>query len=445
MNMVHRVVREGVPCIGFETKRYSKDGRVLDISSSASRYHDHEGNPAGMLVVLRDITESKLLEEQLHQAVKMEAIGRLAGGVAHDFNNLLTAVMGYSNLLAQQFQKESPEHEKLSQITRAGQRAAELTQQLLAFGRKQVLEIRPLDLNLIISDFEKMLRRLIGENIEVVTSLNPSLGTVCADPGQIEQILMNLAVNARDAMSDGGTLTIETANVSLGYQYARTHADVTPGDYVMFTVSDTGRGMTGGVLSRIFDPFFTTKEKGVGTGLGLSTVYGIVKQHRGHVSAFSEPGQGTTFKVYLPRVQGIPEHESREPVRIPRPTGAETILLVEDEDLVRELSREVLESLGYVPLAARDAQQAIAISHQHKGPIHLLLTDVVLPKMDGRSLFGVLSKERPEMKSLFVSGYTEDFIVHHGVLDRGVNFLQKPFTVDSLAKKVREVLGELKR
>jgi two-component system cell cycle sensor histidine kinase/response regulator CckA len=445
MNMIRSVLKDGVPCTGFETKRYTKDGRLLDISSSGSRYHDHEGNPAGVLVVLRDVTESKKLEEQLRQAVKMEAIGRLAGGVAHDFNNLLTAVMGYSNMLAQQFPKGSPEYEKLAQITRAGKRAAELTQQLLAFGRKQVLEIKPLDLNLIISDFERMLCRLIGENIEVVTSLSPSLGTACGDQGQIEQILMNLAVNARDAMSEGGTLTIETANASLGEEYSWPNEDLTPGDYVMFTVSDTGRGMKASVRSRIFDPFFTTKQKGVGTGLGLSTVYGIVKQHRGHISVYSEPGRGTTFKVYLPRVQGIPEHDTADPIRIPRPTGAETILLVEDEDVVRELSREVLESLGYTALTARDPHQAIAVSREHEGPIHLLLTDIVLPKMDGRSLFDFLSKERSEMKVLFVSGYTENFIVHHGVLDKGLNFLQKPFTADSLAMKVREVLGELKR
>jgi PAS domain S-box-containing protein len=444
MNMIRTVLQNGVPYTGFETKRYSKDGRLLDISSSASRYHDHEGNPAGTLVVLRDITESKRLEEQLRQAVKMEAIGRLAGGVAHDFNNLLTAVMGYSDMLALQFSKDSPEYEKLQQITRAGQRAAELTQQLLAFGRKQVLEMKPLDLNVIISEFEKMLRRLIGENIEVATSLNPSAGTVLADQGQVEQILMNLAVNARDAMPNGGILAIETSNASLGREYARTHADVTPGDYVLFTVSDTGRGMDGDVLSRIFDPFFTTKEKGVGTGLGLSTVYGIVKQHRGHVSAYSEPDRGSTFKVYLPRIQGIPELDTNDPDRLPRPTGNETILLVEDEDVVRELSRDVLESLGYTALSAPDPQEAIEISHRHKGPIHLLLTDIVLPKMDGRSLFDSLSKERPKMKVLYVSGYTENFIVHHGVLDRGVNFLQKPFTVESLAMKVREVLGELK-
>jgi PAS domain S-box-containing protein len=445
MNMIRSVLKDGVPCTGFETKRYTKDGRLLDISSSGSRYHDHEGNPAGVLVVLRDVTESKKLEEQLRQAVKMEAIGRLAGGVAHDFNNLLTAVMGYSNMLAQQFPKGSPEYEKLAQITRAGKRAAELTQQLLAFGRKQVLEIKPLDLNLIISDFERMLCRLIGENIEVVTSLSPSLGTACGDQGQIEQILMNLAVNARDAMSEGGTLTIETANASLGEEYSWPNEDLTPGDYVMFTVSDTGRGMKASVRSRIFDPFFTTKQKGVGTGLGLSTVYGIVKQHRGHISVYSEPGRGTTFKVYLPRVQGIPEHDTADPIRILRPTGAETILLVEDEDVVRELSREVLESLGYMALTARDPHQAIAVSREHEGPIHLLLTDIVLPKMDGRSLFDFLSKERSEMKVLFVSGYTENFIVHHGVLDKGLNFLQKPFTADSLAMKVREVLGELKR
>lgn len=444
MGMIRRVIRDGTPASGFESTRYTKDGRLLDISLSASRYHDHDGNPMGMLVVLRDVTEKNRLEDQLRQAVKMEAIGRLAGGVAHDFNNLLTAVMGYSNLLAHQLPKDGPEQEKLAQITRAAQRAAELTRQLLAFGRKQLLEIRPLDLNVIISGFENMLRRVIGENIEIVTELSPSLGTTFADPGQIEQILMNLAVNARDAMPEGGMLTIETANVSLGEEYARTHTDVSPGDYVMFAVSDTGWGMTPDVLSRVFDPFFTTKEKGVGTGLGLSTVFGIVKQHRGHVSAYSEIGRGSTFKLYLPRVHGIPEPQSKEPSRLPRPTGTETILLVEDEEIVRNLTSEFLESLGYALLTARDAQQAMEIFDRHKDPIHLLLTDVVLPKMDGKSLFEALSKIRQEMKVLYVSGYTENFIVRHGVLDRGVNFLQKPFTVEVLAMKVREVLGELK-
>ncbi|HMK36510.1 MAG TPA: PAS domain S-box protein [Desulfomonilaceae bacterium] len=444
MQIIDRLIQDGTPCNGFETKRFSKDGRSLDISLSASRYHDHEGKAAGMLVVLRDITENKRLEEQLRQAVKMEAIGRLAGGVAHDFNNLLTAVMGYTAILAGQLPNKGPEQEKLAQITRASRRAAELTQQLLAFSRKQVLEIKPLDLNVTISDFEKMLRRLIGEDINVETLLAHSLGTVYADPGQIEQILMNLSINARDAMPDGGTLTIETANTQLGYEYARTHADVNSGEYVMFVVSDTGRGMTQEILSRIFDPFFTTKEKGVGTGLGLATVYGIVKQHRGHITAYSEPGRGTTFKIYLPRAQGIPEHESKEPVHVPRPTGSETILLVEDEEIVRNLACEVLDALGYSLLAARDPNQAQIISRQHKGIIHLVLTDVVLPQMDGRSLYNALVKERPEMKVLYVSGYTENFIVHHGVLDRGVNFLQKPFTVDSLAAKVREVLGESK-
>jgi CheY-like chemotaxis protein len=285
-----------------------------------------------------------------------------------------------------------------------------------------------------------MLRPLIGEDIDVVTLLDPSAGTVIGDVTQIEQILLNLAINARDAMPKGGKLTVETANIYLDEAYVRSHAEVRAGSYVMVGVSDTGQGIDPHDLPRVFDPFFTTKAKDKGTGLGLSTVYGIVKQHQGHITAYSEPGLGTTFKVYLPLVQDASEQTIGAQPATPRLTGVETILVVEDEEIVRQLTSEVLETLGYKVLQCRDPGEAITVSEAHKGPIHLLLTDVVLPQMDGRSLFGFLSPEFPDMRVLYVSGYAENAIVHHGVLDAGVKFLQKPFTVESLARKVREVL-----
>jgi CheY-like chemotaxis protein/two-component sensor histidine kinase len=382
------------------------------------------------------------LEEELRQAVKMEAIGRLAGSVAHDFNNILTAIIGYSGILMQQLPERSPEHEKLLQIGRAAARAADLTRQLLAFSRKQILDTEVMNLNEVIVELEKMLKRLIGEDIELVTVLNPALGYVQADASQIEQILMNLAVNARDAMPNGGNLTIETANHFLDEDYCRVHPEVEPGQYVMFAVSDSGRGMEPETLSRCFDPFFTTKQKGGGTGLGLSTVYGIVKQHRGHITVYSEPGHGTIFKVYFPKVEEFREKRPKPPSVGLRPHGKETILVVEDEVLVRNLTREALEMLGYCALTASDPREAIAVSDEHEGPIHLLLTDVVLPQMDGSTLFGKISSKRPEMKVLYMSGYTENFIVHHSVLDRGVHFIPKPFTVEELAAKIRRILDE---
>jgi two-component system, cell cycle sensor histidine kinase and response regulator CckA len=440
MNLIEHLIRDGKPCTGFETKRYTKDGRILDISLSGSHFHDHERKAAGMIVVLRDITERKLLEEQLRQAAKMEAIGGLAGGIAHDFNNLLTAVIGYSNLLMERMPKEGFNYDKLTQICRAAERAAGLTQQLLAFSRKQVLDVHTLDLNEVISGMEEMLRRLIGEDIDLAAVYLPSLGKVKADPGQIEQILMNLVINSRHAMPSGGRLTIETADSFLDQEYARPHTEVEPGWYAMFAVSDTGHGMDAKTMSRIFDPFFTTKDKGVGTGLGLSTVYGIVKQHHGHVSVYSELNRGTTFKVYLPRVEDASQPTERGARSSSAPVGTETILVVEDEDTVRELTCEALKMQGYYPLSAHDPEEAEALSRSFEGTIHLLLTDVVLPRMDGRTLFRKLSPQRPDMKVLYVSGYTENFIVHHGVLDSGVNFMQKPFTFQGLTRKVRDVL-----
>jgi PAS domain S-box-containing protein len=440
MRLIRGVVEDGLTCSAFETKRYTKDGRILDISLTASRYNDHEGKPAGMLVVLSDVTQRKVLEEQLRQSTKMEAIGQLAGGVAHDFNNILTAIMGYANLLSNELAQGEPGKEKLLQITRAAEKAADLTRQLLAFSRKQVLEVKVMRLNEVISDMERLLKRLIGEDIDLDTVFDPSAGRIQADPSQIQQILMNLAVNARDAMPGGGKLTIETANVFLDADYARAHAEVRPGEYVMFAVSDSGQGMDSQTLARVFEPFFTTKEKGVGTGLGLATVYGIVKQHQGHVNVYSEPGRGATFKVYFPRVNASADDVAPAWDPGPRPRGNETILVVEDDEPVRKLACEALEILGYQTLSASDPPEAIAMCDTYDGRIDLLMTDVVLPHMDGRSLFRALSEKRPDLKVLYVSGYTENFIVHHGVLDKGLPFMQKPFNVDSLARKVRQAI-----
>ncbi|MEW6112000.1 MAG: ATP-binding protein [Thermodesulfobacteriota bacterium] len=395
------------------------------------------GQIKGVIEYRRDITDRMTLEEQLRQAVKMEAVGRLAGGVAHDFNNLLTAIMGYATLLANRIEEHDPRWEKVRQIQNATERAAELTRQLLAFSRRQVLEMTIINLNALLQDLQGMLRRLIGEHIEVRTILDPSLGNVKADPAQISQLVLNLAVNARDAMPTGGSLTIETSNVVLDDAYARAVSDVRPGDFVLLSVSDTGDGMDLETVSRCFEPFFTTKQKGSGTGLGLSTVYGVVKQHDGHITVYSEEGRGTTFRIYLPRAAAELVKEATATKPSQEPGGGETILLVEDEDSVRNVALEALESQGYTVLQAASAEEAITIAGNYPGSIDLLLTDVILPKMDGRSLFGALVGARPEMKVLYMSGYTDDFIVHHGVLDPDISFLSKPFTLDSLCRKIR--------
>jgi len=390
----------------------------------------------------RSLEELERTQDQLVQAQKMEAIGRLAGGVAHDFNNLLTAIIGYSEFLLASFDHGDPRRKDVEEIKKAADRAAALTRQLLAFSRKQVLQLQVLDLNAIISNMEKMLRRLIGEDIELVTVLDPALGRVKADPGQIEQVLMNLAVNARDAMPQGGKLTIETMNAYLDEDYARRHVDVQPGPHVMLAVSDTGVGMDAGTQAHLFEPFFTTKQVGQGTGLGLSTVYGIVKQSNGHIWVYSEPGHGTTFKIYLPMVEEVVElAEERTPVAAISQTGVEAVLLVEDNDDVRDLARRVLLQHGYSVLEARDGEEALLICERHEGPVHLLVTDVVMPGgLSGRQLAERLAALYPGMKVLYMSGYTDNAIVHHGVLEPGMAFLQKPFSPDVLVCKVREVL-----
>ncbi|MGZ6987360.1 MAG: CHASE domain-containing protein [Thermoanaerobaculia bacterium] len=387
----------------------------------------------------RAATQQRRLEEQLVQSQKMEGIGRLAGGVAHDFNNLLTAILGYAELMEPQLEDEGLRSE-LREIRLAGERAAALTRQLLAFSRRQVMQPRTLDLNTIVSDVEKMLARLIGEDVTLVTRLDPALGSVEADPGQLEQVLMNLSVNARDAMPEGGTLTFETANAVLDADFAAVHPGALPGAYVVLTVTDSGTGMTDEVRGHAFEPFFTTKEKGKGTGLGLATAYGIVKQSGGYITVDSEAGHGSTFRIYLPRVEGTAVVSGRTTISSLLPVGTETILLVEDEAGVRRLSLTVLETQGYVVLEAPSGDVALQVARSETGPIHLVVTDVVMPGMNGRELWDRLKVLRPDSRVLFMSGYTDDAIARHGVLEPGIAFLQKPFTPFSLAQKVREVL-----
>ncbi|HVP77376.1 MAG TPA: PAS domain S-box protein [Thermodesulfobacteriota bacterium] len=437
------------PGRGLERTYKRKDGTTVPVSIEDAFIQNAEGKVTGIHAVIRDITERKQmeqekknLEEQLRQSQKIEAIGRLAGGIAHDFNNLLTVIKGYGQLSLLELKEGDPLRGNLEEIQKSSERAADLTRQLLAFSRRQVMEMKVLDLNTILQNLDKMLRRVIGEDIELVTLLTGGLGRVKIDPGQIEQVVMNLAVNARDAMPSGGKLTIETANVELDEHYARNHIDVEPGRYVMLSVSDTGVGITPEVRDRIFEPFFTTKEKGKGTGLGLSTVYGIVKQSGGNIWVYSEPGHGTTFKIYLPRVDE-PLEELREKImREELPHGSETILVVEDEEKVRALTVEILGRQGYRVLDASQGDDALAISEKHKGPIHLFLVDVVMPGISGTELAKHLMSLHPETRILYMSGYTDNVIVHHGVLEKGLNYIQKPFRIDELTRKVREVLDK---
>ena len=425
----------------------SKDGTEKFISYTPSPICNQAGQTTGMVLVLRDMTERKQAEEalrhteaQLIQAQKMEAVGRLAGGVAHDFNNLLTAIIGYSQLIQAQLEPSSPMRHDIDEICKAGQRAAALTSQLLAFSRKQVLQPKILDLNAIVANTSKMLSRLIGEDIRFRTTLDPGLKQVKADPGQIEQVLMNLVVNARDAMPDGGSLSIETANVYLDEVYAEQHVEVRPGHHVVLVVSDSGCGMDTKTMAKIFEPFFTTKEQGKGTGLGLATVYGIIKQSGGHIWVYSEPDKGTTFKVYFPQIAEEPSSIEAPVQANLLPQGTETILLAEDDLQVREFASRVLRGLGYKVLEASNGNEALVMAEQTAGTIDILLTDVVMPQIGGKHLSEKLQLHRPEIKVLFLSGYTADSIVHHGVLDKGVAFLHKPFTGNDLAQKIREVL-----
>ncbi len=402
-----------------------------------------DGQVLGAICMALDVTERKQLEAQLRQAQKMEAVGRLAGGIAHDFNNLLMVIQGYTELLLDGLAPSDSMRRNAEQIHEASDRAAGLTRQLLAFSRKQLLAPKVLDLQLVVTDMEKMLRRLIGEDIDLATVTQHEVWSVKADRSQLEQVILNLAVNARDAMPRGGKLTIETANVELDNAYARQHPIVTPGPYVMLAVTDTGTGMDAETQAHVFEPFFTTKDKGKGTGLGLATVYGIVKQSGGYVWVYSEPGQGTTFKVYLPRAQALAAAPDRSAAGGRPRRGSETILLVEDERGVRELAREHLELNGYTVLQAEDGEAALEVASKHSGKIHLLLTDVVMPGMSGRDLAERMEKLRPGIKILYMSGYTDQAIIHHGILAADTVLLQKPFTLHALAGKLREALEHL--
>jgi PAS domain S-box-containing protein len=441
--------RRGESLSGVELRRRKKDGSPIDISIWTSPLTDHRGEVTGIISVWADITERKKMEEALHnseeqlrQSQKIEAIGRLAGGVAHDFNNLLTAIRGYSDLLIHRLDSTSPMRRDVEEIRKAGERASSLTQQLLAFSRKQVMRPKVLDVNAVVADLDRMLRRLIGEDVDLVTVLTPGLGNVMADPGQIEQVVMNLVVNARDAMPGSGKVTIETANVELDDRYVRRHSVVQPGDYVLLAVSDTGTGMDEVTKNRLFEPFFTMKEKGKGTGLGLSTVYGIVKQNGGYIWVYSEIGLGTTFKVYFPRFAGTSLEANKERTSESAPRGRETVLVAEDEEMVRTLVRGILEGNGYTVITASDGDEAISAAGNHGGPIHLILTDVVMPKRGGRDVAESLARLHPGVKVLYMSGYTDESIVHRGVLEEGIAFIEKPFTPDALLRKVRQVLAD---
>jgi PAS domain S-box-containing protein len=428
-----------IPSYQLEKRFIKKGGAALWGLMTATLVRSKDGEVYGLGMV-EDLTERKEVEDQLRQSQKMEAIGRLAGGVAHDFNNLLTAINGYSDLSIALLGTNDPIRANLEEIKKAGERAASLTHQLLAFSRKQLLQPEVLDLNLVIDDLNKMLRRLIGEDIELVTLLDPKLGKVMADRGQVEQIIVNLAINAADAMPKGGSLVILTANVFLDDEYARHHISVRPGAYVMIAVNDTGCGISPETQKRVFEPFFTTKGPGKGTGLGLATVYGIVKQSGGNIWLYSEEGVGTTLKIYLPRI----DQPSQEPVEdesmVDAPGGTETILLVEDDDSVRNMVARILTRHGYNVIAAKDGREALRICERDQREFHLMLTDVVMPLMSGRDVAERLKPVRPNMKVLFMSGYPDDAIAEHGLLDEGVALLEKPFTIAGLLNKVREVL-----
>ncbi|PWU03445.1 MAG: hybrid sensor histidine kinase/response regulator [Terriglobia bacterium] len=426
----------GVPAARLWRHR-TNGGRLIDVETAVHEIQ-YGGRKAG-LAVLMDVTNRRQLEEQLRQAQKMEAVGMLAGGVAHDFNNLLTIITGYSQLILNNLGPNDPNRHSADQIMKAGERAAALTRQLLAFSRRQVLQPRILDVNKLVKSSTTMLQRLIGEDIDLKVSLGTDLGRVSADPGQLEQVLMNLVVNARDAMPKGGSLIIETRNAHLDERYAGRHANVKPGPHVMLAVSDTGHGMDQATRDRLFEPFFTTKTPGKGTGLGLSTVFGIIRQSGGTVEVYSEPNRGTSVKVYLPRIDQ-PASVEAEDTRKKAARGTETLLVVEDDEMVRSLVRETLEREGYKLIDAADPIEARRLAENYKGPIQLLITDVVMPKINGRELAEQILSRRPAMRVLYMSGYTDNAIVNNGLLEKEVAFLHKPFTPAALAHKVREVL-----
>jgi PAS domain S-box-containing protein len=422
----------------LRTMHRRRDGTLFPVEVQAQHLELSDG--AIKVAYVREITERDRLEAQLRQAQKMESVGRLAGGVAHDFNNLLTAISGNVELALLDLRPTDPLYELLIEVHRAADSAANLTRQLLAFSRKQVIDPRVVNLNGIVDELQKMLKRLMREDVDVHVRLDPGLWQTKVDRGQLEQVLVNLAVNARDAMPHGGTLTLETGNATLDEAYTRTRSYVIPGEYVMLAVTDTGTGMDEQAKAHLFEPFFTTKEHGKGTGLGLAMVYGAVKQNRGSIEVESEPGRGTTFRIYLPRVVAAPD-----PLPVPSPTmrlpgGTETILLVEDEEKVRAVAVGLLRRLGYTVIASSCATEALSAVRELTGPLHLLVTDVVLPGMNGRILAQQVEALRPGTKVLYTSGYSEDVVIHHGVLDPGIEFVPKPYSIDLLARRVREVL-----
>jgi two-component system, cell cycle sensor histidine kinase and response regulator CckA len=419
-----------------------KDGTSFDVLLSASAVRDVDGRVVSLMASFLDITEQKRLESQLRQAQKMESIGRLAGGVAHDFNNLLTAITGQVELGLLDVRPTEPLHEVLTEIHRAADSAANLTRQLLTFSRQQMIDPRVLDLNQVVDHLRRMLQRLLGEHIQLLVRPAPDLGSVRVDRGQFEQVLMNLAINGRDAMPSGGKLTIETANVTLDGEYVRSHPHVLPGEYVMLGVTDEGVGMSEEVRAHLFEPFYTTKAQGKGTGLGLAMVYGAVKQNGGSVEVYSEPGHGTVFRIYLPRVEAVPEPLPGQEAG-PVAGGTETIVLVEDEDQVRAVAVQLLTRQGYAVHAFANGTDTLRMLPKLPGPLHLLITDVVLPGMNGWVLAQQVKALRPDIKVLYTSGYGENVVIHHGVLTPGIEFIPKPYSLERLASRVREVLDKV--
>ncbi|HEB09755.1 MAG TPA: PAS domain S-box protein, partial [Spirochaetales bacterium] len=420
-----------------------KDGTIITCSWQDVIIRDSEGRVTGILATAIDVTEQVRLEEQLKQAQKLESVGRLAGGMAHDFNNLLTTILGYSELISMDQGLNDSVAEGIKDIRKSAERGALLIRQLLAFSRKQIMQPKRINLNELITDLEKMLKRLIEENIDLISKLEPELKQIEADPVQIEQVIMNLAVNSRDAMPEGGKLTIETVNVYLDEGYCGVHPEVQPGHYVLLAVSDNGHGMAEEIRDHIFDPFFTTKEVGKGTGLGLSTVYGIVKQSGGYIWVYSEPDKGTAFKIYLPQIKEDQDWKTEVPKAKEAAGGKETILLVEDEESLRGLAAKVLRKQGHTVIEAANGIEALETMAASGQPeIDLLITDVIMPEMGGTELAGKLLERYPGIKVLYISGYTDNAIVHHGVLAEGVSFLPKPFSPISLAQKVRDTLDK---
>jgi PAS domain S-box-containing protein len=431
---------EEVPALyGFSIRSFR--GRTVHVEASVTEIDYRAGK--AVMGILRDITEQKAMEEQLRQAQRMESLGRLSGGVAHDLNNLLSPILGYGEMLLEEPWSEEERKESAGEIVRAATRARDLVRQLLAFSRKQTLKFRSVDLNVLLEDFEPLLRRAIRENLTLEIQREAPLPSIEADIRQLEQVVMNLCVNAQDAMPGGGRLSLRTEAVDLDEAYAETRAGVTPGQYVLLAISDTGQGMSPSTQERIFEPFFTTKEQGKGTGLGLATVYGIVKQHGGNIWVYSEPGEGTTFKCYFP-VDGSPGPSSR-PIEDDEPEaleGDETVLVVEDDDMVRTLAKSILEKRGYRVLSAPTGEAGVELLDRHQGPLDLLLTDIVLPGMNGRDLSKRASARFPGVRTLFMSGYTDEVISHHGVLQEGIAFIQKPFSVRDLASRIRQMLDQ---